>query len=109
MQSQGVTDSQVALYLEEKDQTLEAAILSAIESSSLHHRENIDPNHLPSPHLVEIFGPHEVVVFDDDLAAACRKALTISPERCREVALKFSWRACTEQFLRIIEEAQKTA
>jgi len=48
-----VTDSQVALYLEEKDQTLEAAILSAIESSSLHHRENIDPNHLPSPHLVE--------------------------------------------------------
>ena len=33
--------------------TLEAAILSAIESSSLHQRENIDPNHLPSPHLVE--------------------------------------------------------
>src|SRR6476646_7441254 len=48
-----VTDSQVALYLEEKDPTLEAAILSAIESSSLHQRENIDPNHLPSPHLVE--------------------------------------------------------
>jgi glycosyltransferase involved in cell wall biosynthesis len=64
---------------------------------------------LPSPHLVEIFGPHEVVVFDDDLGAACRKALTISPERCREVALKFSWRACTEQFLHIIEEAQKAA
>src|SRR5262245_7452097 len=48
-----VSDSQVALYLEEKDPTLEAAILSAIESSSLHRRENIDPNHLPSPHLVE--------------------------------------------------------
>ncbi len=48
-----VTDSQVALYLEEKDPTLEAAILSAIESSSLHQRENIDPNHRPSPHLVE--------------------------------------------------------
>src|SRR5262249_29091352 len=48
-----VTDSQVALYLEENDPTLEAAILSAIESSSLHQRENIDPNHLPSPHLVE--------------------------------------------------------
>jgi glycosyltransferase involved in cell wall biosynthesis len=61
---------------------------------------------LPSPHLVEIFGPHEVVVFDEDLAAACRKALSISPERCREVALKFSWRACTEQFLRIIEDAR---
>src|SRR3989442_10674686 len=29
-----VTDTQVALYLEEKDPTLEAAILSAIESSS---------------------------------------------------------------------------
>src|SRR6185436_7844585 len=64
---------------------------------------------LPSPHLVEIFGPHEVVVFDDDLGAACRKALTVSPERCREVALKFSWRACTEQFLHIIEEAQRAA
>lgn len=62
---------------------------------------------LPSPHLVEIFGPHEVVVFDDDLGAACRKALTIPPERCRQVALKFSWRACTEQFLHIIEDAQR--
>src|SRR6266545_2240738 len=47
-----VTDTQVALYLEEKDPTLEAAILSAIESSSL-SSQTIDPNHLPSPHLVE--------------------------------------------------------
>src|SRR5439155_15904556 len=47
-----VTDSQVALYLEEKDPTLEAAILSAIESSSL-SPHTVDPNHLPSPHLVE--------------------------------------------------------
>lgn len=62
---------------------------------------------LPSPHLVEIYGAHEVVVFDDDLAAACRRALAMSPERCREVALTFSWRACTEQFLRIIEETRR--
>src|SRR6266542_1650333 len=33
-----VTDTQVALYLEEKDPTLEAAILSAIESSALSSR-----------------------------------------------------------------------
>ena len=47
-----VSDSQVALYLEESDPTLEAAILSAIESSSL-SLESVDPNHRPSPRLVE--------------------------------------------------------
>jgi hypothetical protein len=47
-----VSDSQVALYLEERDTTLEAAILSAIESSSS-AIELLDPNHRPSPHLVE--------------------------------------------------------
>src|SRR6188768_2305547 len=41
-----VTDTQVALYLEECDPTLEAAILSAIESSDLVQRTQ-DPNHAP--------------------------------------------------------------
>ncbi len=47
-----VTDSQVALYLEEKDPTLEAAILSAIETSAL-AADELRPDHGPSPQLVE--------------------------------------------------------
>src|SRR5262245_6344510 len=47
-----VTDTQVALYLEEKDRTLEAAILSAIDSSDESARTE-DPEHGPSPYLVE--------------------------------------------------------
>jgi len=44
-----VTDGQVALYLEEKDKSLEAAILSAVETSAL-----ADGSHTgPSPRLVE--------------------------------------------------------
>jgi glycosyltransferase involved in cell wall biosynthesis len=62
---------------------------------------------LPSPHLVEIFGPHEVVVFDEDLADACRRALAVTPERCREVALQFSWRACTEQLVNVFEDVRR--
>src|SRR5262245_14554300 len=45
------SDSQVALYLEERDQTLETAILSAIDSSSAGASADSDLG--PSPHLVE--------------------------------------------------------
>jgi glycosyltransferase involved in cell wall biosynthesis len=62
---------------------------------------------LPSPHLLEIFEAHEVVAFDEDLAAAIRHALTIAPERCRQVATQFSWRACTDQFVRIIQDDRR--
>src|SRR5215218_1669958 len=41
-----VTDGQVALYLEECDPTLEAAIMSAVETSGT-------PNSTASPHLIE--------------------------------------------------------
>ncbi|MDR1989455.1 MAG: hypothetical protein LBQ09_04405, partial [Acidobacteriaceae bacterium] len=46
-----VTDSQVALYLEEKDPTLEAAIMSAIDAAR-HVDEGGDPNLGPSPQLL---------------------------------------------------------
>jgi len=36
---------------------------------------------------------------DEDLARAARNALKISPHLCRQHALKYSWQACTEQFL----------
>jgi hypothetical protein len=35
----------------------------------------------------------------DDLASAARTAVRISPERAREFALKYSWEACTRQFI----------
>ena len=44
-----VTDSQVARYLEERDPTLEEAIMSAVEASSLVTDEH---DRGPSPHLV---------------------------------------------------------
>ena len=43
-----VTDAQVAMYLEEADPTLEAAIISAVDAAS---RSGADSPH--SPHLVE--------------------------------------------------------
>jgi len=37
---------------------------------------------------------------DEDLEAACRRALNIAtPAQCRKHAEKFSWEACTRQFL----------
>ena len=44
-----VTDSQVARYLEERDPTLEEAIMSAVESAT---HEHLGQEHGPSPHLV---------------------------------------------------------
>jgi hypothetical protein len=40
-----------------------------------------------------------VAALDEDLAAACRKALTLKRDVCRAFALKRSWTACTQQFL----------
>jgi len=36
---------------------------------------------------------------DENLAAAARSALSVSPEACRAHALAFSWAACAAQFL----------
>ncbi len=41
----------------------------------------------------------DVGALDEDLGRAVRQALTCSPERCREFALGYSWRASAEQFL----------
>lgn len=50
-------------------------------------------------------GPKDIIAdtpvgaLSNDLGEACRKALTLSPERCREFALAYSWRACANQFM----------
>jgi len=53
----------------------------------------------PVPGPLDVLDGSGVGVMDEDLGRAAREALSISPERCREHALKFSWRASAEQFL----------
>ena len=47
----------------------------------------------------DVVGDAPVAALDEDLAKACRAALSIPREAARAFALKHSWRACTEQFL----------
>lgn len=53
----------------------------------------------PVPGPLDIVDGTGVGVLDDDLAVAARRALAISPERCREYALNYSWQRSAEQFL----------
>ena len=53
----------------------------------------------PVPGPLDVIGKSDVGVLDEDLAAAARAARTLSPERCRDFALQFSWRRTAEQFL----------
>ena len=71
-----VTDTQVALYLEECDPTLEAAILSAVESSKL--IENGETEMGPSPQLVE-----KLVEQAIERCSAIDDGLAIERERLR--------------------------
>ena len=48
---------------------------------------------------IDVVGGAPVAALDEDLAKACRQALTIPREAARAFALTRSWRACTEQFL----------
>jgi glycosyltransferase involved in cell wall biosynthesis len=47
----------------------------------------------------DVIGDAPVGCLRDDLASAARTAVRISPERAREFALKYSWEACTRQFI----------
>jgi len=53
----------------------------------------------PVPGPLDIIDGTGVGVLDEDLAAAARRALTIAPDRCREIALQYTWRRSAEQFL----------
>ena len=46
-----------------------------------------------------IIGTNPVGALNEDLRAACLRAVEIDPALCREYALRFSWSACTEQFV----------
>lgn len=48
---------------------------------------------------LDVVGGSEVAALDEDLASACRTALTLNRDVCRAYALKRSWATCTQQFL----------
>ena len=48
---------------------------------------------------LDVVGGSDVAALDEDLASACRKALTLKRDACRAFALKRSWATCTQQFL----------
>ncbi|HSD97571.1 MAG TPA: glycosyltransferase family 1 protein [Sulfuricaulis sp.] len=57
-------------------------------------------------------GPMDVVedgvtgCLSEDLRVAALEALKLNPERCRAAALKYTWEACTRQFLGHLETAR---
>jgi glycosyltransferase involved in cell wall biosynthesis len=53
----------------------------------------------PVPGPLDVVNQSGAGVLDDDIAAAVRRALAIPGEVCRAHAEKFSWDACTRQFL----------
>jgi glycosyltransferase involved in cell wall biosynthesis len=57
----------------------------------------------PVPGPLDIVDGTGVGILDDDLAAAAQRAIAIPPERCREIALGYSWRASAEQFLQNLQ------
>lgn len=53
----------------------------------------------PVPGPLDVLDGADVGVLDEDLGRAVRAALDIPADRCREFALRHSWRASSEQFL----------
>ena len=53
----------------------------------------------PVPGPKDVIGNAPIGALDNDLGAACQRALIVSRQECRAFALTRSWRACTEQFL----------
>lgn len=57
----------------------------------------------PVPGPLDVVNGADIACLDEDLGLAVRTALTIDPQRCRAFAMRFSWRASAEQFLRNLE------
>lgn len=58
-------------------------------------------------------GPADIIVngefgyLDEDLQNAAVKALSLDPTRCRAAAMKYTWAACTQQFLSHLNYSQR--
>jgi glycosyltransferase involved in cell wall biosynthesis len=53
----------------------------------------------------DVIGNHPVGALDDDLRAACMKALAISRDACRAFALERSWENSAQQFIAHVSRA----
>jgi len=53
----------------------------------------------PVPGPNDVVNGHKVGCLDEDLGRAARSALAIPGQRCREFAMRFSWRNCAREFL----------
>jgi glycosyltransferase involved in cell wall biosynthesis len=54
----------------------------------------------PVPGPIDIIGHQSAVgCLDEDLAVAAHNALKLDASLCRQYALKYSWQACTQQFV----------
>jgi glycosyltransferase involved in cell wall biosynthesis len=65
----------------------------------------------PAPGPIDLIPGSGAGVCDEDLATACLEALKIDRAAVRAYAEKFSWRACTEEFVRNLQpypEPEKT-
>ncbi len=63
----------------------------------------------PAPGPVDVIGNAPVGGLDTNLESAVRRALGISPARCRDYAMSYTWAACTEQFLANLRPLDKPA
>ena len=65
---------------------------------------------LPVPGPLGVIGSGGAGVLDQDLRAAALAALAIPRELCRAQALRFSWRACIDQFLsNVVSSTHRTS
>ncbi len=64
---------------------------------------------LPVAGPLDVIGDSGVGVLDEDLGAAVRKALQISPEQCRRYAQRFGWPTVTQQFLANLRPIQEVS
>lgn len=63
----------------------------------------------PVPGPIDIVRPGETGFLSEDLREAALDALKLDRETCRAAALKYTWAACTRQFLQHIEAARPVA
>ena len=64
----------------------------------------------PAPGPIDLIPGSGAGVCDEDLKTACLEALKLDRAATRAYAEKFSWRACTEEFVRNLQpypEAEK--
>lgn len=57
----------------------------------------------PAPATRDVIGGAPVGVLNDDLRAACLRALTLSRAACRDYALTMTWEKCARRFFETIE------